>query len=364
MLIRDVTLTDPPLIVQAEAAGAYELLIELSVLTGRGRRRRSTGAAAVARPGTRRRPGSGPPWPGRGPLRRGLAPPARAGHGGPRAEGRGRAAGPPGGDRPAGGPPPAARGRRARLAPPGSAGRGRSRPPPPATGPPRPACWSTPATTAAPPARPWPCCCRSAPRRPGGACWRRWRRWHEESFAAREPGLVELLAADALATTRAGRHHGPGPADRAGLRRVRLRAGAGVPPGAARPPPGRPALAAALPAPRHPHHLPPGPPARTATSGRPPPRACCAWAGPSATSSASASWPPWPAAPATWTSWPGRSGCPARPSTTTWACCARPGWSGLAGNARRYRYGLRREAVAEATALLASVLTAPGEERP
>ena len=36
----------------------------------------------------------------------------------------------------------------------------------------------------------------------------------------------------------------------------------------------------------------------------------------------------------------------------------------LAGNARRYRYGLRREAVAEATALLASVLTAPGEERP
>jgi DNA-binding transcriptional ArsR family regulator len=36
----------------------------------------------------------------------------------------------------------------------------------------------------------------------------------------------------------------------------------------------------------------------------------------------------------------------------------------LAGNARRYRYGLRREAVAEASALLASVLTAPGEERP
>jgi DNA-binding transcriptional ArsR family regulator len=36
----------------------------------------------------------------------------------------------------------------------------------------------------------------------------------------------------------------------------------------------------------------------------------------------------------------------------------------LAGNARRYRYGLRREAVAEATALLASLLTAPGEERP
>jgi DNA-binding transcriptional ArsR family regulator len=35
----------------------------------------------------------------------------------------------------------------------------------------------------------------------------------------------------------------------------------------------------------------------------------------------------------------------------------------LAGNARRYRYGLRREAVAEASALLASVLTAPGEER-
>ncbi|HEV3462989.1 MAG TPA: winged helix-turn-helix domain-containing protein [Actinomycetota bacterium] len=36
----------------------------------------------------------------------------------------------------------------------------------------------------------------------------------------------------------------------------------------------------------------------------------------------------------------------------------------VAGNARRYRYGLRPEAVAEATALLASVLTAPGEERP
>jgi DNA-binding transcriptional ArsR family regulator len=36
----------------------------------------------------------------------------------------------------------------------------------------------------------------------------------------------------------------------------------------------------------------------------------------------------------------------------------------LAGNARRYRYGLRREAVAEVSALLASVLTAPGEERP
>jgi DNA-binding transcriptional ArsR family regulator len=36
----------------------------------------------------------------------------------------------------------------------------------------------------------------------------------------------------------------------------------------------------------------------------------------------------------------------------------------LAGNARRYRYGLRREAVAEATALLASLLTTPGEERP
>jgi DNA-binding transcriptional ArsR family regulator len=36
----------------------------------------------------------------------------------------------------------------------------------------------------------------------------------------------------------------------------------------------------------------------------------------------------------------------------------------LAGNARRYRYGLRPEAVGEATALLASVLTAPGEERP
>jgi DNA-binding transcriptional ArsR family regulator len=34
----------------------------------------------------------------------------------------------------------------------------------------------------------------------------------------------------------------------------------------------------------------------------------------------------------------------------------------LAGNARRYRYGLRREAVAEATAVLASLLTASGEE--
>jgi DNA-binding transcriptional ArsR family regulator len=40
------------------------------------------------------------------------------------------------------------------------------------------------------------------------------------------------------------------------------------------------------------------------------------------------------------------------------------GLVGLAGNARRYRYGLRRQAVAEATALLASLLTAPGEERP
>jgi DNA-binding transcriptional ArsR family regulator len=40
------------------------------------------------------------------------------------------------------------------------------------------------------------------------------------------------------------------------------------------------------------------------------------------------------------------------------------GLVGLAGNARRYRYGLRREAAAEATALLASLLTAPGEERP
>jgi DNA-binding transcriptional ArsR family regulator len=40
------------------------------------------------------------------------------------------------------------------------------------------------------------------------------------------------------------------------------------------------------------------------------------------------------------------------------------GLVGLAGNARRYRYRLRREAVAEATALLASLLTAPGEERP
>src|SRR4029453_14464897 len=59
---------------------------------------------------------------------------------------------------------------------------------------------------------------------------------------------------------RAARHHGPGPAGRAGLRRVRLRAGAGVPSGAARPPPGRPAVAPALPAPRHPDHLPPGPP--------------------------------------------------------------------------------------------------------
>jgi hypothetical protein len=36
MLIRDVTLTDPPVVVEAEAAGAYELLIELSVLTGEG----------------------------------------------------------------------------------------------------------------------------------------------------------------------------------------------------------------------------------------------------------------------------------------------------------------------------------------
>jgi hypothetical protein len=36
----------------------------------------------------------------------------------------------------------------------------------------------------------------------------------------------------------------------------------------------------------------------------------------------------------------------------------------LAGNARRHRYGPRREAVAEATALLASLLTTPGEERP
>jgi DNA-binding transcriptional ArsR family regulator len=35
----------------------------------------------------------------------------------------------------------------------------------------------------------------------------------------------------------------------------------------------------------------------------------------------------------------------------------------LAGNARRYRYGLRREAVAEATALLAGLLTASGEEQ-
>jgi DNA-binding transcriptional ArsR family regulator len=34
----------------------------------------------------------------------------------------------------------------------------------------------------------------------------------------------------------------------------------------------------------------------------------------------------------------------------------------LAGNARRYRYGLRREAVGEATALLAGLLTASGEE--
>jgi DNA-binding transcriptional ArsR family regulator len=34
----------------------------------------------------------------------------------------------------------------------------------------------------------------------------------------------------------------------------------------------------------------------------------------------------------------------------------------LAGNARRYRYGLRPEAVGEATALLATLLTAPGEE--
>jgi DNA-binding transcriptional ArsR family regulator len=40
------------------------------------------------------------------------------------------------------------------------------------------------------------------------------------------------------------------------------------------------------------------------------------------------------------------------------------GLVGLAGNARRYRYGLRREAVGEATALLASLLTDPGEERP
>ena len=36
----------------------------------------------------------------------------------------------------------------------------------------------------------------------------------------------------------------------------------------------------------------------------------------------------------------------------------------LAGNARRYRYGLRPEAVAEATALLAGLLTASGEEPP
>ena len=36
----------------------------------------------------------------------------------------------------------------------------------------------------------------------------------------------------------------------------------------------------------------------------------------------------------------------------------------LAGNARRYRYGLRRQAVAEATALLASLLTVPLEEEP
>ena len=36
----------------------------------------------------------------------------------------------------------------------------------------------------------------------------------------------------------------------------------------------------------------------------------------------------------------------------------------LAGNARRYRYRLRPEAVGEAGALLASLLTAPGEERP
>jgi DNA-binding transcriptional ArsR family regulator len=36
----------------------------------------------------------------------------------------------------------------------------------------------------------------------------------------------------------------------------------------------------------------------------------------------------------------------------------------LAGNARRYRYGLRREAVAEATVLLASLLTVPPEEEP
>jgi hypothetical protein len=34
----------------------------------------------------------------------------------------------------------------------------------------------------------------------------------------------------------------------------------------------------------------------------------------------------------------------------------------LAGNARRYRYGLRREAVGEATTLLATLLTASGEE--
>jgi DNA-binding transcriptional ArsR family regulator len=40
------------------------------------------------------------------------------------------------------------------------------------------------------------------------------------------------------------------------------------------------------------------------------------------------------------------------------------GLVGLAGNARRYRYRLRPEAVAEATALLASLLSAPREERP
>src|SRR5829696_8333067 len=102
-------------------------------------------------------------------------------------------------------------------------------------------------------------------------------RWHQESFAAREAGLVEVLEADARATTE---------------------------------------LAATMAAPR------------TATTGRPPPRACCALAGPSGTSSASASWAPWPAAPVTWTSWPARSGCPGRPSTTTWACYGRPGWSG------------------------------------
>jgi DNA-binding transcriptional ArsR family regulator len=366
MLIRDVTLTDPPVVVEAEAAGAYELLIELSVLTGEGpaatldpaatgwlaraRDEASAGLqAALARVGDR----SGEVW-----LHLlGLAMEAPGPRDAAALLARLEATDPLevrrqllGADVPAW-----------RRLEPG---------------------WAEVIQAAAAGDRAAQGRLLEHPRYYGGAAGQalavllplgpdetRRRllealaRWHEESFAAREPGLVELLAADALATRELAATMAP-------ARLVELACGGFayepepecprvllVPHLAARPwlllCQHRDTRIICHPARRQDRDE------RVATAegllrlGRAlgdeqRQRILAALAG----------------GPRDLDELAVTVGLSRSTVHHHMGLLRAAGLVALAGNARRYRYGLRREAVAEATALLASLLTAPGEERP